>query len=133
MLVFAVAGLLSCQRATTDKVTADQAHFTLEGDKQPPLKETDRWTSPNVYFHATLHNVPTDASLTLDCEWTAPDGQIAHRNHYDTRTITHDNWDTHCRNRFNPSSPPGTWTVAMSLEGRQLAKSSFELRAGAVK
>ena len=131
LLVAAIAAALFIrnQKQGAGNVSAYQARITLEDDQQQNLTEIDRESSPMIYFRVTLKDVPLGETLALDCEWIAPDGQVAHRNHYETKPINHDNWNTHCRDRFGPASPTGAWTVTMSLQGRQIAKATFLLRA----
>ncbi len=114
----------------TEHVSASKTRITLEEDTQQNLTEIDRETSPTVYFQVTLKAPPLGEKLSLACEWIDPHGQVAHRNRYETKLIDHENWNTHCRDTFDPGSPTGTWTVAMSLDRRQLARTSFVLRSG---
>jgi hypothetical protein len=87
----------------------------------------DRQARPEIWYRVTLDHAPLGASLSLTCEWVAPDGSVAHRNRYQTRVIDKEPWPTHARHRFGPSSPTGRWTVRLVLDSRVLHSLTFKL------
>ncbi len=109
-------------------VTARSARLSFEKDDGGSLASIDRLASPELWYRVTLAQAPVGRTLRLDCNWTSPSGEVSHENEYETKTITTPVWETHCRAKFGPASIPGSWFVEMTLDGRELARTPFEVR-----
>jgi hypothetical protein len=117
--------------AAVSAVTATSGRLTLAQDDGGTLAEVNRQDKPEVWYRVNLTNVPLGKALSLDCEWIDPTGKIAHQNHYTTKEIKKEPWPTHARCQLRADSPPGTWTVKMSLAGRVLHSLTFVVKDAA--
>jgi hypothetical protein len=81
-----------------------------------------------LYYHARLLDVPLGRRLPMECEWFDPAGTTVRHNHYETRSVDHDPWPTHCRCPLS-GAQPGPWRVAMSVGGRALSETVFTVEA----
>lgn len=123
--IFATVRLIRQKSEAIEGISASHARLTAEEDKGENLAAISRAQDSWVFYRVTLKSTPLGEKLTLDCEWTDPKGQITQRNHYETQTITHDSWQTHCRDRFGPDAVTGAWTVTMSVHRRVISRTSF--------
>jgi hypothetical protein len=99
------------------------------GEQSPEaLTEVDRAASPDIYYHVVLGHTPLGWPLQLRCEWQDPTGRTAFYNQYRTRIVYASMWPTHCRQHFQPSTPPGEWHVRLLLENRVLSSSAFVVK-----
>jgi len=81
-----------------------------------------------LYYHARLLDVPLGRHLPMECEWFDPEGTTVRHNRYETRTVDHDPWTTHCRCTLS-GAEPGSWRVLMSVGGRALSETVFTVEA----
>jgi hypothetical protein len=114
--------------SSTSAVTASSGRLTLEKDDGGNITAVSRRERPELWFRVTLAGAPVGSKLTLTCDWVDPTANLAHRNRYKTRAIDRPSWPTHARFRVGPGSPTGTWTVRLSLDGRVLRTTTFEVR-----
>jgi hypothetical protein len=122
--------LYSRPSPSLEGITASAGRLTLEKDDGADLKWIDRKSGPELWYRVTLRDVPLGIQLDLQCDWIDPAGTVVHRNRYQTRTIDKAVWPTHAKCRIRPDAPTGTWTVKLSLEGRVLHSTTFEVRDG---
>lgn len=107
----------------------NQSRLTLERfDRVSHFDIIDPQNSPTVYYQVRLQQTPKGRQLELGCNWINPNGQLAHQNRYQTRTIDSDVWNTRCRHQLGPTSPPGNWQVEMFLGDRILSQSEFTVK-----
>ncbi|MBP0021633.1 MAG: hypothetical protein J7647_29270 [Cyanobacteria bacterium SBLK] len=118
-------------RQAIARVSADPAssRLTLERyDSVNNLSFVDRQKSPTIYYQVKLQQTPIGRRLQLGCNWTTPEGQLAHQNRYQTRTIEKNAWSTRCRHQFGTTSSLGTWQVEMFLGDRILSQTEFTVK-----
>lgn len=113
------------QQQAIGQVAAGQERISLTQEGRDNLNQIDRQTNPRVYYHVTLQNATVGSQLSLQCDWVAPNGQIAHQNNYQTRPITTPVWNTFCFYNLGAGATPGTWEVRLTLEGRVLSTQTF--------
>jgi len=133
IVFFSIGGFLTTHalRARTEALehlTTREARLTLDADDGGRLESVDRSRSPEVFYRVVLENAPIGTTLDLSCDWIDPAGSVVHKNRYTTKKIDKSLWPTHCKNQFGPGSPPGAWVVDMSLGGRSVSRTSFEVR-----
>jgi hypothetical protein len=116
------------QPADTTAVTASSGRLTLKEDDGGNLTVVERRQQPELWYRVLLDHAPVGNKLTLSCDWVDPQGNVAHQNHYETRTIDRPVWPTHTRYHVTANAPTGSWTVRLSLDGRVLHSLKFELR-----
>ena len=111
-------------------VAAVNARLTLATDPggADSLSSVERARLPDLYYRVTLSPAPVGAELPLTCDWLDPAGHVAHQNHYRTRRIDHDSWPTWCHHLLGAGAATGSWRVRMTLEGRVLSETGFDLR-----
>lgn len=112
----------------TANVSVYTNRLTLAQDRGSNLTTIDRRTNPQIYYRVTLNNAPIGQKLSLSCNWIDPNGQIAHQNRYQTRSIDRTVWQTYCFYPLNPAAIAGPWKVQMLLEGRTLSTASFTVK-----
>ncbi len=115
-------------RSSTPLVTASSGRITPDEDHGGNLSAVSRRGRPELWYRVILADAPIGTKLSLACDWIGPAGEVEHRNRYKTRAIERPTWPTHARLRLGPSSPTGTWTVRLSLDGRVLHATTFEVR-----
>ncbi len=91
------------------------------------MTSIDRTAKPEIWFRVTLENAPVGKTLTLDCDWIDPAGNVVHQNHYSTKEIDRPRWPTHAHYQFGPASPLGKWVVKLSHEGNMLKMLTFDV------
>ena len=127
--VVLVGGLWMVRRnRALDSALATASRFTLGQEPSESRTEFERASRPDIYFRVRLSSAPVGRTLRLDCAWTDPSGAVVRQNHYETREITTDPWETHCHQAFGQESTGGVWRVALTRGGRVLREDSFGLR-----
>ena len=114
--------------SSTPLVTASSGRLTPYKDHGVHLSAVSRRGRPELWYRVVLADAPIGTKLSLACDWIDPAGEVVHRNRYRTRAIERPTWPTHARLRLGPSSPTGTWTVRLSMDGRVLHATTFEVR-----
>ena len=131
-ILAAVLMLGACARGPKDRgfgrVGVYQDRITLRKDDGGALTAVDRRVADLVVYHVTLNGAPIGETLPLSCAWIDPLGHIAHQNSYTTVRVTKQVWPTHCRCPIGPAAAPGLWKVEMSLDGRLLRSTTFEVK-----
>jgi hypothetical protein len=110
-----------------DDVIASAGRLTLDPDKGE-IQVVDRNAGAEVWYRVTLDKVPAGAEVPLTCAWIDPTGRIYHRNHYQTRPVTHAGWETHARCKIGADAVVGQWRVQMQLNDRTLHEAKFQIR-----
>ena len=128
LLAIGAYGLFRDRAVKMDHLSAANPRFALGAVPIEATTEFERHTGPDVYYHVTLQEVPFGGRLQLNCDWIDPAGHIARRNRYHTRFVYKATWPTHCHQRFNDVSTPGSWHVRMTMNGRVLSDSAFALK-----
>lgn len=131
VLMIGVSGTIMSFQNTQQKlegISVYQSRITLSQDQGENLAVIERTNQPEVYYRVTLKEAPIGKTLSLQCDWIDPNGQIAHQNNYTTRQINTTVWQTHCRHQLGIASPPGTWQVQISLGNRILNNNSFTVK-----
>jgi len=105
-----------------------ESHVALEKEPETAVLSFDRAANPVVVYRVTLTGAPSGRALPMTCSWLDPSGKVAHENAWTTKKVSHDVWPTHCRCPLGSAAPPGTWKVEMSVDGRLLKSSAFEVR-----
>lgn len=113
-----------------DGVVASAGWLTLAADQKENLHVIDRQGAPELWYRATLDDVPAGAVVPLTCAWIDPHGTTYHRNRYETQPVAHQAWETHARCQIRPDAPLGAWRVQLILQGRVLHSLTFEVRDG---
>ena len=80
-----------------------------------------------VFYRATLRDVPVGENLNLSCDWIDPTGKIFHQSRWETRSTNKAVWETHCRCQLGNAAPKGNWKVAMKLGERVLSVAEFKV------
>ena len=80
-----------------------------------------------VFYRATLREVPLGETLKLSCDWVDPTGKIFHQSQWETRATNKAVWETHCRCQLGAAAPKGSWKVEMKLGTRVLAATDFKV------
>lgn len=117
--------LLPGRNNASDRVSADQPRITRVSDDGGNLQSVTR-DGQEVYYRITLRDVEPGDSLSLNCNWIAPDGKVFRQNAW-TITPNRPVWDTHCRCQLGPAAPKGEWKVEMSLGDRILSATTFQV------
>jgi hypothetical protein len=110
------------------RMSASHGRIALAGSGATPVAGLIRSERPEIFYHVMLHDVPLAGRLELSCEWVDPSGRVARHNSYRTRMIFKRTWPTHCRQRFGPAAPEGSWQVRLLSGRRVLSSSPFLLR-----
>jgi len=92
------------------------------------LEEIDRRKNPEVFYNVTLQDAPLGKQVQLGCNWVDPNREIAHQNSWETKTISKEVWNTHCRYTFKESLPPGNWLVQMTLDDEVITSNKFVVK-----
>ncbi len=123
--VVLVAALWAWERQQLGRVTAERAWLTagLDGDQVELVSRG----AGDVYLQVRLIGVPLGEPLEVECEWFDPIGVTARNNRYRTRTVESDPWTTRCKHSFGSDAERGSWRVYMSLAGRSLVETIFEV------
>lgn len=116
------------RRPAPDAVTGSASRFTLGSGVTDVPASFERAARPDVTYRVTLASAPVGRTLRLDCAWRDPSGLLVRQNHYETREITTESWETHCHQLFGPEAPAGVWRVALCRGEHVLREDSFELR-----
>lgn len=96
----------------------------LEGPRQGGVVGASG--AEDLYYHVRLTGVPLGRSLEVECEWFDPRGATVRLNRYETRVVDHDPWPTHCACPLGGAAP-GPWRVLMSVEGRPVSETAFDV------
>ncbi len=108
-------------------ITIYQSRLTFSEDKGDNLKVITRQNGSEIFYRVTLENPPLGRRLSLNCQWFDPQGNMAHKNVYQTRKIDKEVWTTYCRHAIGNAAFPGTWKVEMYLGDRLLSRSNFQV------
>lgn len=126
LVAFAIVGLRAHTRSeAVASVIGSGVVVSVNG--APLTGAAARSALPELELGAVLARAPRGEALELECDWVAPGGDVRHQNHWQTKSIDKDAWPTHCRHRFGPADPSGSWSVRMRLGERVLASQKFEL------
>lgn len=109
------------------QVQVTQGRLGWEHDDGEDHLQIDRSRGRELWYRVMLDPAPVGQIMTLECEWVSPDGTIAHRNQYRTKSIRQSPWETHARWSPNAATVLGTWTVRLSCAGRELHSKRFEV------
>jgi hypothetical protein len=104
------------------------ARLTFEKDDGGSLDSVDRMQKKELWLRVLLSGVPLGSRLRPSCVWIDPSGEVAKTNRWETHTIDHTPWETHCRQTFLADSPTGSWKVEMSVGERTVGIAPFEVR-----
>jgi len=120
-----VAALWAWERHQLGRVSVERAWLTagLEGDRVDFVSRG----AGDVYLHVRLIDVPLGEPLGMECEWFDPAGVTVRNNRYRTRTVERDPWTTRCKHSFGSDAAHGSWRVHMTLGGRSLVETHFEV------
>jgi len=116
------------QKQIVNNITVESKRITLKEDDGSNLKTIPAQTSSEIFYRITLSQAPVGQKLSLSCHWIAPNGEIAHQNNYETKTITNSTWNTFCRQSITPNTPKGTWKVQSFLGERLLSDATFTVQ-----
>jgi hypothetical protein len=116
------------QQQALNKITVQTSRIALSLQDRSNPTEIDRQTNSKVFYQLTLDQAPIGQSLSLSCNWIDPNGQIAHQNKFQTKTIATSVWQTHCQQAIGLDTVPGNWQVQAFLGTRTLGSSKFTLR-----
>jgi len=110
------------QQLTGVYANSEQSSLTVGGEA---IATVNRLENPQVTYEVVLQDAPLGQKLSLGCDWINPQGQTAHQNRYQTKTVDKEVWPTRCRYRFNNASAVGTWEVQMFLGDRLVSQTQF--------
>lgn len=109
------------------RVSVVQNRITLANSKIN-AGQIDRQNKPKVFYRVTLQDAPLGDRLSPTCEWIDPSGQTVLQSTYQTQPTEKSVWTTYCFYQLKANTPPGTWQVQMSLEGRSLSRQTFVVK-----
>ena len=110
------------------QVASTEDRISLSKKGGDSLTQVNRQINPRIYYQVTLKNAPIGSQLSLQCDWTNPNGQIVHQSKYQTRTIDTAVWNTNCFYDLGSAAQPGNWEVRMSLDGRAIGSEPFVVK-----
>ncbi|HZS06200.1 MAG TPA: DUF3859 domain-containing protein [Blastocatellia bacterium] len=116
----------SHRNAIFARITGDQGRITGRVDSGSNMSTVTR-NGEEVNYHVTLRDVPLNERLSLDCKWTSPSGQVFKQNHWETQLTNQTVWPTFCKCQIGAAAEKGTWKVEMSLGGRVLSSTTFQV------
>lgn len=116
------------KQASLAQINVYESRLTLSNDNGENFNSIDKQTNPEIYYRVTLQKAPMGEKLNLQCDWIDPNGNIAHQNNYETKTIDKEIWKTFCRNQFGETSLLGKWEVEMKLGDKVLSETIFEVK-----
>jgi hypothetical protein len=105
------------------QISVYQSNVTLPSKEE--ITRVKRQDYPELYYRVTLEKAPIGKSLSLQCDWIDPQGNIAHQNHYETKTIDKQVWSTYCRYQVTNNTISGNWEVRLYLGDRLLSSNKF--------
>jgi len=107
-------------------VAAQDSQVFLTANPNQPVTAVPR--SSEALYQVTLGNAPLGQRLDMGCDWQNPQGQVVHRNRYQTKEITKAVWPTRCKYTIGAGAPTGSWQVTMYAQGRAIAQTSFTVK-----
>ena len=109
----------------SDRVAAERARLTRVADDGGNLQTVTR-DGQEVFYRVTLRDAQPGDTLSLRCNWIAPDGKVFRQNAW---TISPNTavWETYCRCQVGPAALKGEWKVEMSLGDRVLSSTTFQV------
>ncbi|MCY7275511.1 MAG: DUF3859 domain-containing protein [Phormidesmis sp. CAN_BIN44] len=110
------------------QISVLQNRITLANNSKISSGQIDRQNKPKVFYRVTLQDAPLGDRLSPTCEWIDPSGQTVLQSTYQTQPIEKSVWTTYCFYQLKADTPPGTWQVRMSLEGRSLSRQTFVVK-----
>ena len=113
--------IVNRQRAIA-AISVSQSCITPNQQTCEPISEINR---QEIVYRVTLQDAPVGQTLSLQCDWMNPNGQIVHQNRYQTNKIDREVWHTYCRHTLDAT---GTWQVRMRVGDRTLDQTSFTVR-----
>ncbi len=127
LVIFASVWAWYAQRTTSfANITADAGRVTRTVDNGSNLAAVTR-DGQDVFFRATLRDVPLGEKLNLSCNWIDPTGKIFSQSQWATRDTTKQIWETHCRCRIGEAAAKGDWNVQMKLGDRIISTTDFKV------
>ncbi|MFN0119988.1 MAG: DUF3859 domain-containing protein [Blastocatellia bacterium] len=116
----------SARSAAFARVTADIPRITRAMDDGGTLHLLTR-DGQDTAYHAILRDVPQGERLNLRCNWIDPNGAVFRQNTWTTSAVDKAAWPTSCKCQLGPAAPQGLWKVEMTLDGRTLSSTSFQV------
>ncbi len=107
-------------------VAAQDSQVFLTANPNQPVTAVPR--GGEALYQVTLGNAPRGQRLDMGCDWQNPQGQVVHRNRYQTKEITKAVWPTRCKYTIGAGAPTGSWRVTMYAQGRAIAQTSFTVK-----
>ena len=112
--------------AVFSRISGDQDRITRAIDDGGNLGKVVR-DGEDVVYHVVLRDVPINERLSLSCKWIDPGGRVFHENNWETRLTDKSTWPTFARCKIGSAAEAGTWMVELSLGGRVLKSTSFQV------
>ncbi len=110
------------------QISVLQNRVTLANGSETYSGQIDRQSKSKVFYRVTLQDAPLGNRLSPTCEWIDPSGQTVLQSTYQMQPIEKSVWTTYCFYQLKADTPPGTWQVKMSLEGRSLSRQTFVVK-----
>ncbi len=127
LIIFVSVWAWYAQRTTSfAKITADAGRVTRTVDNGSNLATVTR-DGQDIFYRATLRDVPLGEKLNLSCDWLDPLGKIFSQSQWTTRDTTKQVWETHCRCRIGEAAAKGDWKVQMKLGDRIISTTDFKV------
>ena len=126
VIIAAIFLFASHRSAVFGRISADQERITRAADDGGNLSKVVR-DGQDVVYHIDLRDVPVNEKLALVCKWIEPSGRIFRENHWETKLTDKPVWPTFARCQIGSAAPAGTWRVEISLGGRVLSATTFEV------
>ena len=126
VIVISVWSWSSSRSAAFARIQSDPGRVTRTVDPGATLA-TVTADGQEVFFHATLRDVPLGEKLKLSCDWFDATGKVFHQSRWETRATDKAVWETQCRCQLGNAVPKGTWKVEMKLGDRILTATDFKV------
>lgn len=128
LLVLAISfwSWTSSRSASFARIQSDPGRVTRTVDQGAPLS-TVTADGQEVFFRATLRDVPLGEKLQLSCDWFDAAGKVFHQSRWETRETDKAVWETQCRCQLGNAVPKGKWKVEMKLGDRILTATEFKV------
>lgn len=116
----------SSRSASFARIQSDPGRVTRTVDQGATLS-TVTADGQEVFFRATLRDVPLGEKLQLSCDWFDAAGKVFHQSRWETRETDKAVWETQCRCQLGNAVPKGKWKVEMKLGDRILTATEFKV------
>lgn len=126
VLVVSVWMWSASRSASFARIQSDPGRVTRTVDQGATLA-TVTPDGQEVFFRATLREVPLGETLNLSCDWLDATGKIFHQSRWETRVTDKAVWETQCRCQLGTAAPKGKWKVEMKLGDRILTATEFKV------